>query len=98
MQALEEDAVLVTDGVSYDLASGDLVDDRRPDRFGVHFQQPLRKTGQLLDGQTAVTLIHSGLERKGNARAKPLWRGLLHSELRGDCVGGPKADPAYLSG
>jgi hypothetical protein len=98
MQALEKDAVLVTDGVGDDLAPGDLMVDRRPDQFSVYFEQPLGETGQLLDGQTAVAFIHGGLKREGNARAKPLWRGLLHSELRGDGVGGPKADPAYLSG
>ena len=75
MQALEEHAVLATDGVSDDLAPGDLVVDRRPDQVSVHFEQPLRETGQLLDGQTAVAFIHGGLERERNARAKPLWRG-----------------------
>src|SRR4051794_37040403 len=69
---------------------------RRTDEVGVYFEKPLCETGQVIDRQATVPLVHGRLQRKRNSGPDPLRSGFLHTELGGNGVGGPKANPAYL--
>jgi len=65
-------------------------DSRCPLPGGVDIQKALGESDKRLNRQTAMTLVHGGLESERDPRPKPLWGGLFDPELFSDGVCRPE--------
>ena len=97
MQAAEEYAGGILDGVGDHRAFGQFQVQRGPDQIVGHFQEPGRERPELFFRQTAMTLVHRFGQRIADARADPDHGRLLDPELHRDRVGGHKTDAADVT-
>jgi len=92
VQAGEEDAASVLDGVGDHSAILKLEIQRRHDLFGRHLDQLGRELDELVLGQPAMTLVHRLGQSVGDARADADHRLLKNADLHCDLVGRSEAD------
>jgi hypothetical protein len=84
--------------VAHDLSGLQLQRQRGFDEWLGDFEQLAGQCRQLIDGQTAVALVHRLSQRKADAGADPNQRRFLDADLGRDLIGGAEPDATDVSG
>jgi hypothetical protein len=98
IQSGQEHAAAAVQQVAHDLSGLQLQRQRRFDQRCRDFEQLAGQRRQLINGQTAVPVIHRFSQRKADAGADPHKRRFLDADLGSDLISGAEPDTADVSG